>query len=124
MVPKRFRGLEERRLEGGLRVFVARSYRARLLGLALLADLDPCQALLIPRCRSVHTFGMRFPIDVAFLDATGHKLRLARALRPGRVVAHRGAAAVLERRATSHRGAAPTEVSVGAQEAPTSEASR
>ena len=26
------------------------------------------RALLIPRCNSVHTFFMRFPIDVAFLD--------------------------------------------------------
>ncbi len=56
-------------MEGGLRVFVARSYSARLLGLALLADLEPGQALLIPGCSSVHTFGMRFAIDVAFLRA-------------------------------------------------------
>ena len=26
------------------------------------------RALLIPRCNSVHTFFMRFPIDVAFLN--------------------------------------------------------
>jgi uncharacterized membrane protein (UPF0127 family) len=25
-------------------------------------------ALLIPRCPGVHTFGMRFPVDVAYLD--------------------------------------------------------
>lgn len=28
-------------------------------------------ALVIERCRWVHTMGMRFPIDVAFLDADG-----------------------------------------------------
>jgi uncharacterized membrane protein (UPF0127 family) len=31
---------------------------------ALAAD----RALLIERCRAVHTFGMRFALDVAFLD--------------------------------------------------------
>lgn len=32
-------------------------------------------ALLIDRCRWVHTVGMRFPIDVAFLDADGLVIR-------------------------------------------------
>ncbi len=32
-------------------------------------------ALLIERARSVHTFGLRFPIDVAHLDAEGMVLR-------------------------------------------------
>jgi len=30
--------------------------------------LDPDEALLLERTRSVHTFGMRFAIDVALLD--------------------------------------------------------
>ncbi len=41
-------------------------------------------AFVIPNCRWVHTFGMRVPIDVAYLDADGnviktvhmHKMRL------------------------------------------------
>ncbi len=28
-------------------------------------------ALVIPRCRWIHTIGMRFPLDVAFLDPDG-----------------------------------------------------
>jgi uncharacterized membrane protein (UPF0127 family) len=32
-------------------------------------------ALVIERCRWVHTIGMRFPIDVAFLDADGLVIR-------------------------------------------------
>lgn len=39
----------------------------RLRGLALLPGLPAGRALLIPRCRSVHTVGMRFAIDVAFI---------------------------------------------------------
>ena len=38
------------------------------MGLALLPALPAGHALLFPRCRSVHTAAMRFPIDVAFCD--------------------------------------------------------
>ena len=56
-------------------MFVARSFRARLLGLAFLRRLPPDCGLLIPRCSSVHTFGMRFALDVVFLDGDGEVLR-------------------------------------------------
>jgi uncharacterized protein len=52
----------------GLDAWVARGPGSRLLGLAGLAGLPPAGALLIPRCASVHTIGMRFAIDVAFLS--------------------------------------------------------
>jgi len=53
-------------------------------------------ALLLPRTRSVHTFGMRFALDVAHLDGSGRVLRVAtmRPHRLGRPVL--GARAVLE----------------------------
>ena len=35
-------------------------------------------ALVIDRCRWVHTFGMRFPIDVAFVDADGVVVKIVR----------------------------------------------
>jgi uncharacterized membrane protein (UPF0127 family) len=35
-------------------------------------------ALLLERVRWVHTIGMRFPIDVAYLDAEGHVLKTVR----------------------------------------------
>ena len=41
-------------------------------------------ALLIKRTRSVHTFGMRFAIDVAFLDGDLNVLRVVH-LKPNRV---------------------------------------
>jgi uncharacterized membrane protein (UPF0127 family) len=86
-------------LAGGLWVHVARSRRARLLGLALLRDLPRRHALLLPRCRSVHTFGMRFRLDLLFLDRAGRPLREVRDVGPGRSISCPGAAAVLERRA-------------------------
>jgi len=70
--------------------------RSRLLGLALLDELPSRQALLLPKCSSVHTFGMRFAIDVAFLDRAGGVLRLVRALPPRRMAWCSGARAVLE----------------------------
>ena len=39
--------------------------------------------LVLRPCRMVHTFGMRFPIDVAFCDREGYVLHISR-LRPSR----------------------------------------
>ncbi|MGA4839864.1 DUF192 domain-containing protein [Streptomyces sp. G45] len=41
-------------------------------------------ALLLPRTRSVHTVGMRFALDVAYLDRESRVLAV-RTMRPGRV---------------------------------------
>ncbi len=96
MVPKRLRRLEELAWPGGPRVFVADPFAARLLGLALLAEMPGDCALLIPRCSCVHTFGMRFALDVTFLDSRGLPLRTVRDVGPRRIVRRPGAAAVLE----------------------------
>lgn len=98
MVPRRLARLPTHRIGPGLVVHEARTPAARLLGLALLAEgeLPRGHALLIRRCRSVHTFGMRFPVDVAFLTADGALVRLVRGVPPGRVVCCRPAAHVLE----------------------------
>jgi uncharacterized protein len=101
----RFRGLDQIAVADCPRVFVARTFRARLLGLAWLADLPDECGLLIPRCSSVHTYGMRFALDIAFLDGDGAVLREVRAVPPRRVVRCRGAAAVLERRAARRKSA-------------------
>lgn len=53
--------------------------------------------VLICRCSSIHTVGMGYPIDVAFVDAHGVVRRVCRGLGPGRVVSCRGARCVLER---------------------------
>ena len=82
-----------------MEIVVARGPRARLLGLAFRRHPPDGWALLFPRCRSVHTFGMRFAIDVVFLDSGGHVVRIATGVSPGRVVLCRGAAAAVEVRA-------------------------
>ena len=55
---------------------VAGSRRARRRGLLGRDDIEG--ALLIERARSVHTIGMRFPIDVAWCDADRTVVRVAR----------------------------------------------
>jgi uncharacterized membrane protein (UPF0127 family) len=93
--PRRFR--RQPRVEvRGRSVPVALSRRARLLGLALLDRRTAGAGLLLPGCRSVHTFGMRFPLDLFFLDFELREVSLRRAVPPGRVAFERRAQAVLE----------------------------
>lgn len=54
---------------------VAVSRRNRRAGLIGRDDLEG--VLVIRPCRQVHTFGMRFPIDVAFCDRYGFVLHTA-----------------------------------------------
>lgn len=84
------------RLVHGHEVPVATGFRPRTLGLALLDRAEAGPGLLIPCCSSVHTFGMRFALDLHFLDAEGAVLSSRLAVPPRRFVACRGAAAVLE----------------------------
>ena len=93
--PLRLRGLERAEILGAS-VPVATTIPSRLLGLALLRRERAGGGLLIPRCRGVHTFGMRFPIDVLFLDERERVIELRRAVPPCRVLRCPGAMAVLE----------------------------
>jgi uncharacterized protein len=74
---------------------VARGFRERLVGLAW-ARSPRVDALLLPRCRSVHTFGMRFPLDLYWLDARGEIVRIDRGMQPWRVAHCRRARSVVE----------------------------
>jgi uncharacterized membrane protein (UPF0127 family) len=94
-IPFRFRGLEWIEVIG-LEVPVASAFPSRFLGLALLPRERAGAGLLIPRCRSVHTFGMRFRLDVLFLDPQGTVIEARWDVPPRRIVRCPGAAAVLE----------------------------
>ncbi|MEU0025457.1 DUF192 domain-containing protein [Streptomyces sp. NPDC006335] len=61
---------------------IASSYRARTKGLLGRDSVDG--ALLLSPAGSVHTFRMRFPIDVAYLDR-GLRVIAVRTMRPGRL---------------------------------------
>jgi uncharacterized protein len=93
--PRRFRRLQRTALLG-FEVPIATTRLSRLLGLALISRERAGEGLLIPRCRSVHTFGMLFPLDLLFLDREGRVVELCRNMPAGRVVRRSTAEAVLE----------------------------
>jgi uncharacterized membrane protein (UPF0127 family) len=78
---------------------IADSPLPRMRGLLGKRDLRPDEGVLLRPAGSVHTFFMRFPIDIVFLDRDGRVLRIAESVRPWRTAAARGAKAVLELRA-------------------------
>ena len=83
----------------GLRIRVADNWAARAIGLLATPALDdPCGLWLAP-CSSIHMFGMRYEIDVAFVRRDGIIARLVAPLRPWRISACRNSHAVLELRA-------------------------
>jgi uncharacterized membrane protein (UPF0127 family) len=79
------------------RVGVASTRADRAVGLLSRSGLEPGEALWIVPSRGVHTWGMRFPIDVVALDGSGIVIDCVSALRPWRIrLPRRGTAGVLE----------------------------
>jgi len=101
--PLRFRRLPTAEV-ASRRVPVAVTLPSRLLGLALLRSGRAGEGLLIPGCHSVHTFGMRFALDVVFLDRHRAPLAVRTAVSPNRIVADRRAVSVLELPSTAPPG--------------------
>jgi uncharacterized protein len=93
---QRFDGLPRRELPGGLVVIEARTHASRRRGLARLDELPGDQALHIPQTPSVHTFGMRFDLDLIWLRRDGSVARVDRAVGPRRMRLCLGARSVVE----------------------------
>jgi uncharacterized protein len=72
---------------------VARGFFARTRGLAFA---PPGAPLEIPGCRSVHTFGMRYALDLIWIDADRRVVRIDRDVAPRRFRGCRKARAVVE----------------------------
>ena len=78
-------------------VRVARSLWARFWGLMGRRSLHEGHGVLLTPCTSVHTFFMRFPIDVVFLDRNGRVVKIIPAMKPWRTaLGGRGARSALE----------------------------
>ena len=76
---------------------LAGDFLSRLKGLMFRRDMDENDALLIVPCNSVHTFFMRFSIDLVFIDKDGNAVFEKRGLPPGHALMPvRGAWAALE----------------------------
>jgi len=94
--PERLDALPGRDLRDGLRIAEARTRAARMKGLARLDAMPDWIALHIPRCRSVHTFTMRFPLDLIWLGKGGEVVRIDREVAPRRLRSCLGARSVVE----------------------------
>ncbi|MBA3716888.1 MAG: DUF192 domain-containing protein [Actinobacteria bacterium] len=78
------------------RCTIADTSLSRLRGLLGRDELEPDEGLLLTPESSVHTFFMRFPIDVVFLEADLTVLAVREHVRPWRTAGHRGSRSVLE----------------------------
>jgi len=68
----------------------------RMVGLLNRRRFENGEGLLLDRCYGIHTFGMRFPIDVLFLDKDLHVIRAVKALPPFRTCVVKKSVYVLE----------------------------
>jgi uncharacterized membrane protein (UPF0127 family) len=67
-------------------VAVADTFWSRLCGWMGKREFPLGEALWIKPCKGVHTFFMRAPIDVVFLDREGRVVEMVHSLKPNRVV--------------------------------------
>lgn len=87
-------------------VTVAGDSAARRRGLLARAQLASDEGLIVAPTFGVHTFGMGFAIDVAFVDRSGRVLAIAAGVPPRRIKVRWGAFAAVELAAGRCRDAA------------------
>jgi len=81
-------------------VIFADTFLLKLVGLLRHRKLQNGEGLLLNHCKQVHTFGMKFNIDVIFLSNLGEVIYIENNMRPGRMSKYiRKAFAVLELKA-------------------------
>ena len=57
----------------------------KMRGLLGRDTLPPNRVMLLRNCRLIHMIGMRFPLDIVFIDASGATIKTVRNLRPGQI---------------------------------------
>jgi uncharacterized protein len=78
------------------RVWNAVSAWERTRGLLGRPPLQSGEGMMINECRLVHTIGMGYPLDLAFLDNAGRVRKLLRNVRPARLAGSLHAERTLE----------------------------
>ena len=76
----------------GRRVVVANTVWTRLKGLLGAPPLQPGEGMLLDPCQAVHMYGMKQPLDVAFLGREGQVIAAYHDLRPGQRSKYHGKA--------------------------------
>jgi uncharacterized membrane protein (UPF0127 family) len=75
---------------------IADTSRKRRVGLLKRDSLAPGEGLLITPCEGIHTFGMKFPIDVVFIAGDKRVLKVCPAMVRRRIAICLRAHSVLE----------------------------
>ncbi|MDQ3759525.1 MAG: DUF192 domain-containing protein [Actinomycetota bacterium] len=96
--------------ESSFDVVVARSERLRLLGFMGI-DEEDFVPLLFPRCRSIHTYWMKAPIDVVWLELGDDGAEVIATA--SEIEARRRVKAPKARRETARRSVAALELPAG-----------
>jgi uncharacterized membrane protein (UPF0127 family) len=78
------------------RVLTAFDSKSRRAGLLSYASLPDSVAMVIAPSNAIHTFFMRFPIDLAFVTRDGRIVKTCPSVKPWRVAAALRAYAVVE----------------------------
>lgn len=79
------------------KVFTADNFLQRLFGLLFKNPLNDGEALLIRGCTGIHTIGMRYSIDVVFIDESGKIISVIKDIPPWRFTPNiKGARSVIE----------------------------
>ena len=75
----------------------ADNFMTRLIGLLKRAHIGPEEALWLMPSKGIHTIGMKFPIDVVFLNRNNEVLGFVSGMRPYRITGvHLRAYSVME----------------------------
>lgn len=78
-------------------VFLATGFFSRLKGLLFMPPSS--RVIMLSPCKSVHTFGMSYSLDIAFITKEGVVLEVRRDVSPSRRIKNHQAHTVLERKA-------------------------
>ncbi len=77
-------------------VRVMKYFPQRLVGMLYLRATSHQRAFWFPRCSSIHTWGMRFAIDIIGLDSQLRIVAVHRNVQPARVLRIAGADSIIE----------------------------
>lgn len=66
-------------------ILVADRFVDRLIGLMFKKQLVGAEGLLIDPCRSIHTFFMRYPLDIVFISSKNQVIKIIRDMKPWRM---------------------------------------
>lgn len=68
-----------------IKIEVAENFFSKAAGLIGKKNLPEKTGLLIMKCKGIHTFFMRFPIDVVFINSNNKVVKIIENLKPWRM---------------------------------------